>query len=262
MAFLPQKRLEIIALDEMDALAALQGGATSIEVCNHMDQDGLSPSPQTVKEILLALHNASSSSKLHVNVMVRSRGGSNFEFTSHEIRDMEEQARCFVELGADGLVLGCLCTPQGRLALDADACSLLTRAAFTQNPQVVPTLHRAFDALDSEGRAEALTKFSELGIQRLLTFGFPCFSSAQGPITNVSVVLETLQRIRQLPGLECEVATGGFGARMDVLNQLLEGGITSIHIGRGARIGSSYSNPVDTALVRQWVAKIHSTSTS
>jgi copper homeostasis protein len=43
--------LEVIALDAADAVAAEQGGADRLEVVTGMDQDGLTPSPETVAAI-------------------------------------------------------------------------------------------------------------------------------------------------------------------------------------------------------------------
>ncbi|EDY48002.1 homeostasis protein, partial [Streptomyces clavuligerus] len=92
--------LEVIALDETDAVAAQSGGADRLELVADMDKDGLTPSRETFGRIRAAVD-------IPLRVMLRLADG--FSAGSHE--DVEALVGAARELraeGADEFVLGFL----------------------------------------------------------------------------------------------------------------------------------------------------------
>jgi copper homeostasis protein len=140
-------------LDE--ALKAQQQGAHRIELCSRLDLDGLTPSPELIRNVCNAL-------KIPMMVMIRPRG-VDFVYSLEEILRMKEEIILAKSLGASGIVIGLL-TPDNHI--DADNCLLLTAAA---SPLPV-TFHKAIDLL--ENPAEGVRQLKKVpGITRILTSG-------------------------------------------------------------------------------------------
>ncbi|MEI8115067.1 MAG: copper homeostasis protein CutC [Bacteroidia bacterium] len=138
-----------------DALAAEQRGASRIELCSSLDQDGLTPSNEVTK---LCLEHLS----VPIMAMVRPRGGD-FVYTESEIRQMETEIEFFKQAGVAGVVFGLL-TLDGEI--DIENTMRLAKLAF---PLKV-TFHKAIDYT-----TDILKSFQELneigGITRVLTSG-------------------------------------------------------------------------------------------
>jgi copper homeostasis protein len=138
-----------------DALAAEQRGASRIELCSSLDQDGLTPSNEVTK---LCLEHLS----VPIMAMVRPRGGD-FVYTESEIRQMETEIEFFKQAGVAGVVFGLL-TRDGEI--DIENTRHLAKLAF---PLEV-TFHKAIDYTTN-----ILKSFQELneinGITRVLTSG-------------------------------------------------------------------------------------------
>ncbi len=172
------------------AMAAEQGGADRVELCDNLMEGGTTPSAGAI-----ALARRSLGIKLHV--MIRPRGGD-FCYSDLELAIMEHDIRVARELGADGVVFGLL-TPEG----DVDMAR--TRALIELSRPLGVTFHRAFDvARDPFAALEALI---ELGVDRVLTTGQEA-SVLEGIDLVADLVRRAGDRIIIMPGSGAERQMG------------------------------------------------------
>jgi copper homeostasis protein len=138
-----------------EALKAQENGANRIELCSHLELDGLTPSPEIIEK-------ACSELSIPVMVMIRPRGG-NFVYSEEELQTMENGITMAKKLGAEGIVLGLL-TPDNQVDV-----TNTRRLAATAAPLPV-TFHKAIDVMDNpvDGVKQLLTID---GITRILTSG-------------------------------------------------------------------------------------------
>jgi len=137
-----------------DALAAQVGGADRIELNSALFLGGLTPSGGTLRLTREQL-------SIPIFAMVRPRVGG-FHYTAAEFEVMQADARLLCELGADGLVFGCL---DGSGEIDRERTARLVDLAGGR-----PTVfHRAFDVVPDP--FAALETLIELGVTRILTSG-------------------------------------------------------------------------------------------
>jgi len=140
-----------------NALAANEGGATTIELCRSMAYDGLTPMAECVEAARSVFERPG------LMTMIRPRAGG-FRYNSGELESMAKQIERAAQAGADGVVFGTL-TEIGQL--DESAARSLTSLAKSLG--LATTFHRAFDALpDSIAAIEALIG---IGVDRILTSG-------------------------------------------------------------------------------------------
>lgn len=158
-----------------EAQRAEQQGASRIELCADLSNDGLTPSPELMQKTFATL-------KIPVMVMIRPRAG-NFVYTEEEINQMKTDIDWAKKAAAAGVVFGLL-TPENKI--DVENTQLLAEIAHP----IPVTFHKAIDELENpvEG-VEALKKIS--GIKRILTSG--------GKPTAMKG-LETLKKMLQTAG--------------------------------------------------------------
>src|SRR5580704_10547381 len=96
--------VEICVDSATGAFAAERGGADRVELCDNLLEGGTTPSAGSIKVARRGL-------KIGLQVMIRPRGGD-FLYSKDELEVMQEDIRMAKELGADGVVFGCL-TAQG-----------------------------------------------------------------------------------------------------------------------------------------------------
>ena len=146
---------EICANGVESCLAAQEGGADRVELCASIPEGGTTPSFGEIRQARRLLDTA----RLHV--IIRPRGGD-FVYSPLEAERMADDIAVARELGADGVVFGCL-TPGGDV--DKSLCAALLEAA--QGMSV--TFHRAFDCCRDP--RQALEDIISLGFDRILTSG-------------------------------------------------------------------------------------------
>ena len=146
--------LEVCIDAVASARAATAGGADRVELCANLPEGGTTPSAGMIQSVRGAFAGG-------LMVLIRPRG-YDFLYAEQEVQAMLHDIRVAHELGADGVVIGCL-TPDGRV--DARRCEQLMSA--TKSMDV--TFHRAFDMTRHLG--EALEDVIGLGIKRILTSG-------------------------------------------------------------------------------------------
>ena len=181
-------RFEICANSVASCIAAQEGGANRVELCAGIPEGGTTPSYGMIR-------NARENISIALNVIIRPRGGD-FLYSESEIQEMIYDIKIAKELGADGLVVGCL-HPDG--SVDMDAMSRLMEAAG----DTPVTFHRAFDHTNDPYKA--LEDIISLGCARILTSG--CRPTAlEGAELLAQLVERAGNRIIIMPG--CGVREG------------------------------------------------------
>lgn len=138
-----------------EAIKARDNGAHRIELCSHLELDGLTPSAELTSKACRELG-------IPVMVMIRPRGG-NFVHTEEEILQMESDIRMAKENGAAGIVFGLL-TADNKIDVKNTG-----RLAALAAPLPV-TFHKAIDVLEDPVKGvEELMNIR--GITRILTSG-------------------------------------------------------------------------------------------
>ncbi len=146
--------LEICCTSLNCAIAAQDGKADRIELCERLDIGGLTPSIKLFQEVKAVC-------TLPIFTLIRCRPGD-FEFTESEISLMIEQIHQMKYLGSEGIVIGAL-TSKNQI-------NELATQRFVEAANPLPlTFHKAFDKL--QNFSEGITKLRDLGVSRLLTSG-------------------------------------------------------------------------------------------
>lgn len=150
-----KSKIEICANSVESAIKAQEGGAYRVELCAGIPEGGTTPPFGDMRMARQMLHQT----KLHV--IIRPRGGD-FLYSPLEQEIMLHDIKVARQLGADGVVFGCL-TAEGDV--DMVAMKKLMNAVGNMNV----TFHRAFDMCKDP--FIALEQIIELGCTRILTSG-------------------------------------------------------------------------------------------
>lgn len=179
--------LEICANSLKSALAAQEGRATRVELCDNLGEGGTTPS---YGQIALAM------SKLTIPLfpIIRPRGGD-FLYTELEFEIMKTDVLACRSLKCAGVVFGIL-TDDGKV--DIERCTLLKELA---GPMAV-SFHRAFDM--TSDLPEALEALIDIGFVRVLTSGgFP--TAIAGSSVLSGLIKQADNRIQIMPGCGIKV---------------------------------------------------------
>ncbi|MDB5006663.1 MAG: copper homeostasis protein CutC [Mucilaginibacter sp.] len=180
----PPVILEICANSVTSALAAQDGGAARIELCENLYEGGTTPSHGQILMARKLLH-------IKLYVLIRPRGGD-FLYTDLEFDIMMADVRYCIEAGCDGIVIGIL-NADG--TVDKKRCAELVNMARQWGLGV--TFHRAFDMCTD--LFQALEDIIELGCERILTSGGK--STAMEGINVLAHLIEKAAgRIKIMPG--------------------------------------------------------------
>ena len=151
-------KVEVVVDSIDDALAAVEAGASRVEVGCAPELGGLTPTPGIVAGITEAL----AGTGIAIAVLIRPRAGG-FCYTPDDIAAMCLDIRLIAQ-GVESVVFGAL-TENGML--DLPATKALVNAATTFGLQTV--FHRAIDVCANPDNA--LTQLQNLGVNRILTSG-------------------------------------------------------------------------------------------
>lgn len=174
--------LEICAGSMNSALAAQEGGADRIELCDNMAVGGTTTSYgmiSTCKKLL----------QIPVFPIIRPRGGD-FLYSVEEFEVMKQDVITCSELGCEGVVFGIL---QNDGSIDMKRCSELITLA---KPMQV-TFHRAFDHCND--LKKGLEDVISLGCDRVLSSGGEIYA-ADGIKMLKDLVQKAENRISIMPG--------------------------------------------------------------
>jgi len=174
--------MEVCANSVRSALAAQEGGAIRVELCDNLPEGGTTPS---YAQIALAKKILS----IKVYPIIRPRGGD-FLYSDLEFNLMKEDIKICKSLNCDGVVIGILMADG---SVDKERCAELIQAA---KPMPV-TFHRAFDM--SNDLEKALEDIIELGCERILTSGGEA-SALKGADVLAKLVKQAKGRIIIMPG--------------------------------------------------------------
>lgn len=148
-------KFEICANGVESCIAAQEGGADRVELCAGIPEGGTTPSYGEIKIARRVL----TTTRLHV--IIRPRGGD-FLYSPLELERMAADIDMARELGADGVVFGCL---RSDGSLDTEANTMLMQHAKGMSV----TFHRAFDRCAHPH--QALEELISQGFDRILTSG-------------------------------------------------------------------------------------------
>lgn len=217
--------LEVIALDEEDAVAAQAGGADRLELVTDMAADGLTPSTAVFSAVRAAVD-------IPLRVMLRLTDG----FAAGDVDALVGRAAELRAAGADEFVLGFL-TADG----EPDLVAIERLVAVLDGCRW--TFHRAVDrAADRDGLRKRLADLP--GLDTYLTAG-----AATGVDDGLATLRAEAARTGE-PGYEPQILVGG-GLRLDHLPTLRAAGLTAFHIGGAAR-PEGWTAPVSAPAVRTW----------
>ncbi len=122
--------IEICVASLQSGLAAQEGGATRIELCDNLYEGGTTPSYAAIKMAVRLLD-------IGVHVMIRPRGGD-FCYDELDFQLMQENIKACKKLKVQGVVFGIL-LPDGQVdVVRTQRLAELARPLST-------TFHRAFD---------------------------------------------------------------------------------------------------------------------
>lgn len=174
--------LEICVDSVASAIAAQEGGAARVELCDNLLEGGTTPSAGTIELARKHL-------KIGLNVIIRPRGGD-FCYSPLEFEIMERDIEIARGLGVDGVVIGLL-KPNGTIDKPR------TRALIDHARPMSVTFHKAFDM--ARDPFEALETLIALGVDRVLTSGQEA-SVLEGMDTVRALVKRAGKRIIIMPG--------------------------------------------------------------
>ena len=184
-----KSKIEICANSVESAVKAQQAGAYRVELCAGIPEGGTTPSFGEIRMARQLLNQT----KLHV--IIRPRGGD-FLYSPIEQEIMLHDIKVARQLGADGVVFGCL-TAEGYV--DVPLMQKLMNAVG----EMSVTFHRAFDMCSNP--KEALEQIIGLGIDRVLTSGQEATAEKGIPLLK-ELVEQADGRIIIMPG--CGVHAG------------------------------------------------------
>ncbi|ATP56570.1 copper homeostasis protein CutC [Pedobacter ginsengisoli] len=174
--------MEVCANSVRSALAAQEGGAIRVELCDNLPEGGTTPSYSTIALAKKML-------SIKVYPIIRPRGGD-FLYSDLEFNLMKDDIKICKSLNCDGVVIGIL---KADGSVDKERCAELIAEA---KPMPV-TFHRAFDM--SNDMEKALEDIIELGCERILTSGGEA-SAIKGADMLARLIKQADGRIIIMPG--------------------------------------------------------------
>ncbi|WP_214071076.1 copper homeostasis protein CutC [Mucilaginibacter sp. dw_454] len=243
--------LEVCANSITSALAAQEGGAVRVELCDNLYAGGTTPSPGqiTVARKLLNI-------KLYI--LIRPRG-ADFLYDDIEFETMITDVQYCINAGCDGIVTGIL---KADGTVDKERNRTLVQMATKAG--LGATFHRAFDMCADY--SQALEDIIELGFERILTSGGKS-TAVEGSRTIAELVKQANGRISIMAGsglTEINAADLVLFTGVHEIHGTLQSRVQSKmqyandHIIMGSTIGDEYAIEVtDAERVRSVIAKVN-----
>lgn len=174
--------LEICATSVASCIAAEEGGADRIELCDNLLEGGTTPSHAMIAAVR-------EQCSLKIYPIIRPRGGD-FLYDDTEFRIMKKDIEVCKQLGCDGVVIGLL-TADGKVDVPR------TRALVEAAKPMGVTFHRAFDM--TENAFQAMEDIITSGCERILTSGQRNTAMEGAPLIR-ELVEKAAGRIRIMAG--------------------------------------------------------------
>ncbi len=176
--------LEVCANSLTSALAAQEGGAIRVELCDNLGEGGTTPSHGQILMTRKLLD-------IKLYPLIRPREGD-FLYSDIEFEVMKADIKHCIEAGCDGVVIGIL-NIDG--TVDKPRCAELVQMAKKRGLGV--TFHRAFDMCVDLN--QALEDIIEIGCERILTSGGKS-TAIEGANTITHLIERAAGRIIIMPG--------------------------------------------------------------
>ena len=211
--------LEVCAFTIQGCIAAYEGGAQRIELCQAPYDGGTTPSLGLQKMVMAAV-------PIPIYPIVRPRGGD-FLYTKNDVDAMAYDIEAFEKIGCQGVVIGAL---HANGFIDEGILKTLIYAAKKMDI----TVHRAFDRCNNPYKA--LETIIKLGGKRILTSGLK-------PDANNGLAL--LAQLVKIAGSACIIMPGS-GVRANNAKHIIEQtNATEIHTSARSIFNTAmqYTNP-------------------
>jgi copper homeostasis protein len=176
--------LEVCANSISSAIAAQDGGAIRVELCDNLSEGGTTPS---AGQILTARKHLN----IRLYVLIRPRSGD-FLYNDIEFETMLSDATLCADAGCDGIVTGIL-NADGTIDKKRNA----ELVAIAKKAGMGITFHRAFDMCAD--LYTSMENIIELGFERILTSGGKS-TAMEGASTIVHLIEKAAGRIIIMPG--------------------------------------------------------------
>lgn len=197
--------VEICCGSYQDCLAADRGGAQRVELNSALCVGGLTPSLATLRKV-------KEDTKLKVICMIRPRAAG-FCYRREEAAVMMDDARIFLENGADGIVFGFL---KENREIDIDNTAKMTELVHHYGKEAV--FHRAFDVTpESEQAMELLIACK---VDRVLTSG-----QKRTAMEGISLI----RKLQEQYGRDIQILPGSGINAGNALRILEETGVSQLH---------------------------------
>lgn len=223
--------LEVTVTHQRDVPGCVEGGADRLAVVAPGPSYAVSPEPALVSAVVRA-------SGLPVRPLLRlavAHGAGPYAADAASLDRLADLGREYVELGAEGVVLGFL---DADLEVDGGAC----RELLARLPGVPWTFHRAIDdTLDpvrSWGRVVDLP-----GVTSVRSGGSP-----RGLVQGYDDLLALARRSPAVTRL----LTPSSGLAAEHVPWFVRAGVRQLHVGTQVRPGATYRSYVDAGYVRSW----------
>ena len=177
-------KLEVCANSLTSALAAQDGGAVRVELCENLNEGGTTPSHG---QILMARKLLN----IKLYPLIRPREGD-FLYNDLEFEIMKADIKQCIDAGCDGVVIGIL-NADG--SIDKQRCAELLHMA--KNRGLGVTFHRAFDMCADLN--QGLEDIIEMGFERILTSGGKS-TAIEGANIIAHLIEKAAGRISIMPG--------------------------------------------------------------
>lgn len=176
--------LEVCANSFQSAIAAQEGGAVRVELCDNLEEGGTTPA---LSQIQITRKHID----IQLNVIIRPRGGD-FQYSDLEFETMKRDIHHCGQNKCDGVVFGILNT-------DGSIDKIRNRelADIARQYGLSITFHRAFDRC--KDLFQSLEDIIELGCDRILTSG-GMKTAPEGHETIKQLITQSNGRISIMPG--------------------------------------------------------------
>ena len=175
-------KIELCAASQEAIQIASELKLDRIELCQNLDQGGLTPSAGMIKY--------AKDLGLETHVLIRPRAGG-FHYSDEEMKVILNDVQFCKDFGVDGIVIGFL---QPNFEIDLESIERINSV----RGNLKLTFHRAFD--DSIEWRRSLDKLIACGVDRLLTSGFA---------SNVDIGLQNLIEMTSYSNRRIEIMPGG-----------------------------------------------------
>jgi copper homeostasis protein len=196
-------KIEVCVDSVESAIAAQEGGADRVELCDNLLEGGTTPSAGTILAARKYLN-------IGLQVIIRPRGGD-FYYSDIEFEIMKSDIEFAKKAGANGVVIGIL-TPEG------DVDKVRTKELIELARPMNVTFHRAFDV--TRDPFQALEDLIELGVDRILTSG-----QEESVLEGLDMITELVKRA----GDRVIIMPGG-GSERNLKKVVAQSGVKEAHV--------------------------------